>query len=385
MKRTVRAASLAMCVGLVIVGCASSTTAPTTTGSDTTTATSAPPSPSALKPIDLAAFQNVVQNLAKELGVPGAMVLLRTPRGEYEVAVGTTALGARTQPNANTHFRIASNTKTMTAALIVLLAQDGKLKFSDPISAYVPDVPNGEQITIADLLKMRSGLYNYTAAPELSSALDADPAKVFTPQEVLAIAFRRPAQFAPNASYEYNNTNYALLGLVAEKVGGLPLGEQFRDRLFAPLGLGQTSLPAIDDTALPDAYSHGYMYGGTMYALADDPYPPEMQAEIRARTLKPVDYTNQNSSYAHAAGGVISTAEDVAKWIMALVSGKVFNADFQKQWLEACRPRIRMHLVGRSTDTESRISATVRPPRCITTAASCRGSTRSSVTTRMPM
>ena len=334
MKRTVRVASLAMCVALVIAGC-SSATEPTTTGSETTTATSAPPSPSALKPIDLAAFHNVVQNLTRELGVPGTMVMLRTPLGEYEVAVGTTELGARTQPNVDTHFRIASNTKTMTAALIVLLAQDGKLKFSDPISAYVPDVPNGEQITIADLLKMRSGLYNYTAAPELSSALDADPAKVFTPQEVLAIAFKRPAQFAPNASYEYNNTNYALLGLVAEKAGGLPLGEQFRDRLFAPLGLRQTSLPAVDDTALPDAYSHGYMYGGTMYALADDPYPPEMQAEIRARTLKPVDYTNQNSSYAHAAGGVISTAADVAKWIDGLVSGEVFDADFQKQWLES--------------------------------------------------
>ncbi len=63
--------------------------------------------------------------------------------------------------------------------------------------------------------------------------------------------------------------------------------------------------------------------------------PPEMQAEIRARTLKPVDYTNQNSSYAHAAGGVISTAADVAKWIDGLVSGEVFDADFQKQWLES--------------------------------------------------
>ena len=85
----------------------------------------------------------------------------------------------------------------MTAALIVLLAQDGKLKFSDPVSAYVPDVPNGKNITIAQLLKMRSGLYNYTQAPEFSAALDADPAKVWTPQEVLAIAYRQPPEFPP--------------------------------------------------------------------------------------------------------------------------------------------------------------------------------------------
>ncbi|MGZ8714431.1 MAG: hypothetical protein ACXWZX_14835, partial [Mycobacterium sp.] len=68
MKRMGRVASLAMCVGFAIVGCSSSSES-TTAGSETTTATSAPPSPSALKPIDLAAFQNVVQNLTRELGV----------------------------------------------------------------------------------------------------------------------------------------------------------------------------------------------------------------------------------------------------------------------------------------------------------------------------
>ena len=242
-------------------------------------------------------------------------------------------LGAQTPPEAGTHFRIASNTKTMTAALIVLLAQDGKLKLTDPVAAYVPDVPNGENITIAELLKMRSGLYGYTADPELSTMMDATPAKAWTPQEVLAIAFRHPPVFAPDAEYDYSNTNYALLGLVAEKVGGQPLAQQLQDRLFGPVGLEQTSLPAIDDTAIPSPYSHGYMYGGSLYALADDPYPADMQAAAKAGTLKPIDYTNQNSSYATAAGGAISTADDLATWMKALVSGKVFNADYQRQWL----------------------------------------------------
>ena len=97
--------------------------------------------------------------------MPGAVVAIRTPQGSYTAAVGTTELGKQTPPDTKTHFRIASNSKTMTAALIVLLAQDGKLKFSDPVSAYVPDVPNGANITVAELLKMRSGLYNYTNAP----------------------------------------------------------------------------------------------------------------------------------------------------------------------------------------------------------------------------
>jgi D-alanyl-D-alanine carboxypeptidase len=322
---------LAACVAMLIAGCSSSSEP--TTASPTTTATSAAPKASALKPIDQKAFQAVVDAAAKKLMVPGAIVLLRTPQGNFNAAVGTTELGAQTPPKANTHFRIASNTKTMTAALIVLLAQDGKLKFSDPVSTYVPDVPNGENITVAQLLKMRSGLYGYTADPELSAVMDANPGKAWTPQEVLAIAFRHPPQFAPDAEYEYSNTNFALLGLIAEKVGGHPLAQQLRDRLFGPVGLTQTSLPAADDTSIPAPYSHGYMYGGSFYALADDPYPAEMQAAARAGTLQPIDYTHQNSSYATAAGGAISTADDLATWMKALVTGKVFNADFHQQWL----------------------------------------------------
>jgi D-alanyl-D-alanine carboxypeptidase len=289
--------------------------------------------PAALKTIDAKAFQSVVADVAAKLKVPGAMVLLRTPSGEFTAPYGTTELGAQTPPAADTHFRIASNTKTMTAALIVLLAQDGKLKFTDPVSAYVPDVPNGENITVAQLLKMRSGLYGYTADPELAAAMDADPRRAWTPQQVLAIAFRHLPQFAPDAAYEYSNTNYALLGLIAEKVGGQPLARQLQDRLFGPVGLTQTSLPATDDTSIPAPYSHGYMYGASFYALADDPYPADMQAAAQAGTLQPIDYTNQNSSYATAAGGAISTAADLATWMKALVSGKVFNADFQQQWV----------------------------------------------------
>ncbi|MCW2593109.1 MAG: Serine-type D-Ala-D-Ala carboxypeptidase [Mycobacterium sp.] len=163
--------------------------------------------------------------------------------------------------------------------------------------------------------------------------MDATPSKSWTPQEVLAIAFRHPAQFAPDAEYEYSNTNYALLGLVAEKVGDQPLAQQFQERLFGPLGLEQTSLPAADDTAIPAPYSHGYMYGGGFYALADDPYPADMQTAAKAGTLKPIDYTNQNSSYATAAGGAISTADDLATWMKALVSGRAFNADYHGEEL----------------------------------------------------
>ncbi|MGW2747837.1 serine hydrolase domain-containing protein [Streptomyces sp. NPDC001450] len=295
----------------------------------------ADPTPSALNPIDPAAFQATVARAAEKLMVPGAVVLLQTPQGTFRATVGTTELGAAGRPTTSDHFRIASNTKTMTSALILLLAQGGRLRLDDPVSDYVPGVPGGAHITIAELLKMRSGLYNYTDAPELAAALDADPGRAVTPQEMLDIAFRRPPNFPPDASYEYSNTNYVLLGLVAEKAGGRPLAQQFRDRLFGPLGLVGTSLPDADDLSLPAPFAHGYMYGATAYALVDRPYPADLQAAARSGRLKPVDYTHQNPSYATAPGGVISTADDLATWIRALVTGKVLDPAFQQQWLHS--------------------------------------------------
>ena len=292
----------------------------------------------ALKPIDQAALQTMVDNIAKELLIPGAVILLRTPQGEFTVTYGTTLLGTTTPPRADTHFRIASNTKTMTAAVIMQLVQENKLSLDDPLSKYVPGVPNGDNITIAQLLEMRSGLYNYTYAPEVSASLDQDPTKVWSPTEVLAIAFAHPPNFPPGTAFEYCNTNYALLGLIAEKLDGKPLAACFQERLFGPLGLKDTLLPASTSNTLPEPYSHGYMYGGSVFALTDKPYPAELQAAATAGTLKPTDDTGQNPSYASAAGGVISTANDLATWIQALVGGRVLDADTQRRWLESPQP-----------------------------------------------
>jgi D-alanyl-D-alanine carboxypeptidase len=296
------------------------------------------PQASALKPIDQAALQTMVDTTAKELLIPGAVVLLRTPQGEFMVSYGTTVLGANSPPRADTHFRIGSNTKTMTAAVIMQLAQENKLSLDDPVSKYAPGVPNGDNITITELLNMRSGLYNYTDAPEVSESLDRDPTKVWTPDEVLAIAFKHPPYFPPGAAFHYDNTNYALLGLIAEKIDGKPLASCFRDRLFGPLGMTDTELPASTSNTLPGPYSHGYMYGSSSFALVDQEYPPDIQAAARAGTLKPNDYTNQNPSYASAAGGVISTANDLVTWMQALVGGRVFNADYQHQWFDSLQP-----------------------------------------------
>lgn len=289
--------------------------------------------PSPLKTIDIVSLQSALAKTAKDMNIPGALVLLRTPQGEFAVPYGTTKLNASTEPDINTHFRIASVTKTMTAAVIVLQAQEGKLSFADPVSKFLPNVPNGNHISIADLLKMRSGLYNYTESPILSDSLDKQPEKVWTTQEILAIAFGQPPYFKPDAAYNYSNTNYALLGLIAEKLDKKPLDKIFKERLFDPLGMKNTLLPTSNK--LPQPHSHGYQYGSTSYALVDKPYPEDMQAAAKNGSLQPTDYTLLSPSYALAAGGVISTAHDLAIWVKALVGGKVFNADYQNIWMNS--------------------------------------------------
>jgi D-alanyl-D-alanine carboxypeptidase len=292
-----------------------------------------------LKPIEPLTLQNAVESTDKELLLPGAMVLLHTPQGNYAFGYGATELGGTTPPRADTYFRIASNTKTMTAAVIVQLAQEGKLRFDDRVSKYVQGVPNGDDITISELLKMRSGLYNYTSEPELAESLDHDPTRVWTSEELLAIAFKHPPAFAPGKEYDYCNTNYVLLGLTAEKLEGKPLARIFQDRLFGPLGMKATLLPASTSNAIPEPYAHGYLYGSSSYALADAPYPADLISAAKAGTLKPNDDTDQNPSYAFAAGGVISTAEDLATWMRALVGGKVLDAAYQRQWLDSPEPQ----------------------------------------------
>ena len=170
-----------------------------------------------LKPIDPPALQAAVEAVGRELLLPGAMVLLRTPEGDFAYGYGATELGGATAPAGDTHFRIASNTKTMTAAVTVLLAQEGKLRLDDPVSKYVRAFPTGTTSRSATCSRCGAGCPSSPSAPELAESLDHDPSRVWTPEELLAIAFKNPPMFAPDAEFFYCNTNYVLLGLIVEQ------------------------------------------------------------------------------------------------------------------------------------------------------------------------
>lgn len=108
----------------------------------------------------------------RDMSVPGAVVLVRTPAGQYLEAFGTRRAGTDDPVEVGDHFRIGSNTKTMTGTVVLQLVQEGRIGLTDPVAKYQPQVPNGADITIAQMLDMRSGLYNYTELESVSSAED---------------------------------------------------------------------------------------------------------------------------------------------------------------------------------------------------------------------
>ena len=226
----------------------------------------------------------------------------------------------------------------MTGTVILQLVDEGKLRLDDPISKYRPDVPNGEHIPIDLLLRMRSGLYNYSLSVEMNQALDETPTLVWSPDELLAIAFRQPPNFPPGADYNYSNTNFILLGLVIEQLTGDTAEAAFQKRIFGPLGLTQTLLPVLASNAIPTPHPQGYQYGTNVSTIFSSVLPAEQQAQAAAGALQPTDVTDENPSWGWTAGSGISTAGELAHYAQALVGGGLLSSEMQAQRLSSIRP-----------------------------------------------
>ncbi len=306
-------------------------------GSSTPVATSAPPSSPEGEPtvtVDEASLVETFDRMAEEMHIPGAVLLLRTPEGEFAHTYGNRELGGDDPVTLDDHIRVGSNTKTMTGTVILQLVQEGAIALDDPVSDYRPDVPNGEHITIAQMLDMRSGLFNYSETYELNAALDETPDREWDPEELAAIGLALPPYFEPDTDWHYSNTNTVLLGLIAEQLDGKPLHEIFQDRLFTPFGLDETELPASGGE-MPEPFSHGYMYTDNVFTISTSKLPVDLQAAAASGELLPNDQTFANPSWAYAAGGVISTAGDLADWAEILVRGEALDPETQQVRLDS--------------------------------------------------
>jgi D-alanyl-D-alanine carboxypeptidase len=315
--RSVSALGLVVALAIAAASCSSSESASPTSDD------------AALVAIDQAAMQRTLDETAEALLVPGAMVVVTTPSGTHRLHHGTTTLGEEVAPTSSTPFRIGSVTKTMTAAVILQLVEEGEVDLDDPIGTYVDGVPDGGTITIAQLLEMRSGLHNYLDTTGFATTFRDDPTHLWTPQDLLDLGFAEAMSFEPGGGFDYSNTNTILLGVLAEDIEGQPLAAIMAERLFEPLGMGDTSLPDATTFDLPDGASRGYQYGPLQ--VSDATLAPDEQAQAEAGTLQPNDVTVQSPSWSWAAGGVVSTADDLTIWIGALVGGEVLG-DAQQRW-----------------------------------------------------
>ena len=234
-------------------------------------------------------------------------------------------------------FRIGSVTKTFTGTVILQAAQRGALALDDPVSRFRPGVPNGQQITIAQLLSMRSGLYDYAQARALNRTMDRQPRHVFRPRDLLGIAYAARPHPHPGGGFEYCNTNTILLGLIAEQLYGRPLGELYQHHLFRPLGMSRSSMPGLRAVGIPFPHPRGYMFGTNVSTLDTERLPPRQLAAADAGRLRPRDVTIFNPSWAGAAGAGISTAEDLAKFAKGICDGSLLNRRWQRTRLDSIR------------------------------------------------
>ena len=274
-------------------------------------------------------LQSKLQAVVEQQQIPGAVVLIRSPsKGNWSASFGSREVGSTERIGVGDYYRIASNTKTMTGTVILQLVQEGQLSLDDPVSKYRPEVPNGQNITIAELLNMRSGLFDYLSTPEWLEEEDQDHQRVWTPEELEALAFAYPPRFKPGLGFNYSNTNTLLLGLIAEQVTGDSLETLFQDRIFTPLGLKHTYLPDSTTNTIDDPHAQGYCIGSFITGCMPVPNQPN---ELN-------DVTDTNPSWAWAAGGVISTPRDLARYVKALVGGGLLGPKLQRQRLESLTP-----------------------------------------------
>ncbi|MFB6894280.1 serine hydrolase domain-containing protein [Kitasatospora sp. NPDC056327] len=278
----------------------------TTTAAPSTGGTTLPLTPDVTARLDAA-----VERVLTEASVPGVIVNVATPQGEYLKAFGTSDKVAGTAMVTGLNMRIGSVTKSLTVTALLRLVDQGRLRLDDPVEKYLSGVPGGGAITLRQLADMRSGLFPYTQDEEFVRTLEADPHREFTPDQVLAYAFRHPANFAPGAGFEYSNTNTVLLGQVVEKVGGQPLGEFLKKQVFDPAGLERTVFPT--DAAFPQPHAQGYTDQTPDGAVADA--------------------TDWNPSWGWAAGAAISTQADMKKWAKALATGSLLTPQTQAERL----------------------------------------------------
>ncbi|WP_435020265.1 serine hydrolase domain-containing protein [Tundrisphaera sp. TA3] len=253
--------------------------------------------------IDRYVAENNLPSVAVGIWVPGS--------GRFLATRGTTSLESSRERTVADPFRIASITKTFTATAVLQLADRGKLRTSDPLSTWFPNFPNARNITVDDLLRMRSGLADGFDEAFLQEYY-ANPRIRVPVSQILARTAAKADRFKPpGEATVYNNTNYILLQEIVEKVSGRTLGQQIQRTILRPLGLRDTLYPTTDQLRSP---LRGY--------------------SLDPATGRYIDRTVLNPAIAGGAGAMISTLGDLKTSARALATGTLLKRNTQQVRLD---------------------------------------------------
>jgi D-alanyl-D-alanine carboxypeptidase len=249
-----------------------------------------------------------------ETKAPGAIVGVWIGDRGWTATRGSTRKGKTLTPSLEEHTRIGSITKTFTGTVILQLVDEGKLKLSDTIDRWFPWVPNADAITIRELGDMSSGINTYTLDGPIVDRYLTSPTTTWKPGELIIGGVSEPPKFAPGQGFFYSNTNFLMLGHIAEKVTGEPLARLMRERIFGPLGMTHTTYPFVGE--LPTPFWNGY----TNQAVNGTP--------VR-------DATHWSPTFLGPAGQIVSTLADMRKYVKALGTGSLISPGAQRDRLQA--------------------------------------------------
>ena len=242
-------------------------------------------------------LQGALEAAASAGDYPGVTASLRLPDCTWRGSAGVARVEPATGLKVEDRLRVGSITKSFVAVLALQLQAEGRLSLDAPLATWVPDFPRADRISVRQLLNHTSGAFNYTQSQDFLAQLEASPGKTWTSEELIAHGAAKSPSFEPGVRWEYSNTNYILLGHILESVTGTPLAQQLRTRILEPLDLDSTGLDGAEP--LPPLAVRGY---------SRDPGDGAWR-----------DFTDLlHPSAAGAAGALISSADDVSAFYLAL-------------------------------------------------------------------
>lgn len=253
-------------------------------------------------------LQAVLDGVVAQGRTPGVMLYVSGDGDDWSGAAGLADIQGGVPMSRHHRFRAGSMMKTLVATAVLQQVEDGALALDDVLTDHLPPavtagIQHADAIEVGMLLDHRSGIPEWLT-PAIRQATVADPAHVWTIDEVLGSAGGQAPLFAPGEGFAYSNTNYVLLGEILGAVDGRSWREVVREEVIERAGMEDTTLPDPGDTACRGC-AHGYIpWGGSM-----------------------LDATHVDPSMAGASGGhaLITTVADLAAFLEQLHDGELFD------------------------------------------------------------